>query len=314
LDELSAKEKIVGVYEKYLDNNTMDSITVAEICKEAGINRTTFYKHFPDVSVLRGGIVCYYTDQFAKAIVGEKTITSYSDFNDISLRYLQFLKDKIHYIKLGVLKNHFYDYLRAFGNSMSEAFYEKIDDSMTDNDNESKRSFVHHLSSTIIYWSLAYINMSGELYKPAEDIGRVIPHYTGLAVRFIDNKGDPYSILHPDKIDIIVAIINYGLETGKKFKSVSQLCNYSGVNRQAYYRQCPTFEIASSQVYEFCEAYIFSFILKNAFNKDYTAEAISFIRPPVAPFHTDEEALPIAIERDLLNSVTKGIYNVYSCV
>lgn len=40
------KESLLGALIRMLENRSLDSVTVSDLCKEAGINRTTFYKYY----------------------------------------------------------------------------------------------------------------------------------------------------------------------------------------------------------------------------------------------------------------------------
>ena len=43
------EERIIGVFIDLLQNNPLEKITVSELCKGSGINRSSFYLHFTDV-------------------------------------------------------------------------------------------------------------------------------------------------------------------------------------------------------------------------------------------------------------------------
>lgn len=43
------EERIIGVFIELLQKKTLEKITVSELCKGSGINRSSFYLHFTDV-------------------------------------------------------------------------------------------------------------------------------------------------------------------------------------------------------------------------------------------------------------------------
>ncbi len=49
---IETKQTIEDVFQELLKEKTADKITVSEICRRAGIHRTTFYGHFDDVNDL----------------------------------------------------------------------------------------------------------------------------------------------------------------------------------------------------------------------------------------------------------------------
>jgi AcrR family transcriptional regulator len=62
------EEKILDTYAKLAGKKSIDKITVSDICKEAGIHRTTFYGHYQDLPALQEKIelqqLQYFLDQF----------------------------------------------------------------------------------------------------------------------------------------------------------------------------------------------------------------------------------------------------------
>lgn len=51
-----SREKIEAVFTELLQSRTLNEITVSDICKRAGLNRTTFYASYPDIYGLADSI------------------------------------------------------------------------------------------------------------------------------------------------------------------------------------------------------------------------------------------------------------------
>lgn len=67
------KEKIEAVFLELLKEKDISKISVSEICRLAGIHRTTFYGHFEDIYALMRGIVGnMYTQLLDFFIIDEK--------------------------------------------------------------------------------------------------------------------------------------------------------------------------------------------------------------------------------------------------
>lgn len=54
---IQTKEKIEAVFLELLKEKDISKISVSEICRLAGIHRTTFYGHFEDIYALMRSIV-----------------------------------------------------------------------------------------------------------------------------------------------------------------------------------------------------------------------------------------------------------------
>ena len=52
----ASMERIEKVFVELLQTKTLDEISVSEICKQAGLNRTTFYANYPDIYGLADAI------------------------------------------------------------------------------------------------------------------------------------------------------------------------------------------------------------------------------------------------------------------
>ena len=94
---LETEEKIEAVYRELRQNLPLEKISVSKICKEAGINRSSFYYHYLDVFDLNDKLVYKVNERLALKL-GEAD----RDFltRDNLLVYLQHIKDEKETYKL----------------------------------------------------------------------------------------------------------------------------------------------------------------------------------------------------------------------
>ncbi len=309
---MNAQERIEEIYTDFLDNNTIDGISVCDICKKANINRTTFYKHFTSISDLRKKLVSKYTDEFVKDIVGEKVITSYTDFNEIVTRYIKFMEDKMHYVKMGVLEKHFHEYVQSFTDSLFQAFYEKMDIPVTRNGSFEKEMVSFNITYTIMSWSMMFVYITDFRFDIPQNRENVVEKYVSNLANLIIDTTNPYAYIHPDKTDIIIAMADYGLIEGKSFKNVSQLCKFTGISRQAFYRQYKNLEDCKDRVKKFCEIYVAGFMAKYAFEEKFSTSVFSKRKAHFTKEQADLKGV-FMIDKWILDSINGGIFDLY-CV
>ena len=65
LSKSKIKQALVGL----LENNKLSDITIGSICEKAGINRTTFYSHFSDMSDLFKAFESELSEQLEKLFI-----------------------------------------------------------------------------------------------------------------------------------------------------------------------------------------------------------------------------------------------------
>lgn len=100
-----------------LQNKPLDSISIQEVCDQAGIHRTTFYNHFYDIYDL----ISYGSNQILKEVFPEEQV------ENISVDLLT--ENVIHFVKeyrklfLNVTKTEFQENLRA---ATQDAFEEYL--------------------------------------------------------------------------------------------------------------------------------------------------------------------------------------------
>ena len=88
-----------------LEKKPLEYITVSEICRTAGVNRSTFYLHYENTRELLEETTKYLLDQFASYFTGDsKNIVS--NFSECSLSELNFITDKYLHPYLSYIKDN----------------------------------------------------------------------------------------------------------------------------------------------------------------------------------------------------------------
>ena len=98
-----------------LEKKSFEYITISEICKEAGVNRSTFYLHYENTRELLNETVRYVLENFAAYFsVDEKSIGN--KFRDCDLQELVFINKRYLYPYLSYIRDH----QRLFTAAMSQ--------------------------------------------------------------------------------------------------------------------------------------------------------------------------------------------------
>ena len=88
LSKSKIKQALVGL----LENNKMSDITIGSICEKAGINRTTFYSHFSDMSDLFKAFESELSEQLEKLFIHDPDIAETGNLIDIFKSALDVVK------------------------------------------------------------------------------------------------------------------------------------------------------------------------------------------------------------------------------
>ena len=88
-----------------LEKKPFAYITVSEICKEAGVNRSTFYLHYENTSDLLKETVVYMLDTFVSYFSADTKDIS-SKFADRDLQELNFINEKYLHPYLSFIKEN----------------------------------------------------------------------------------------------------------------------------------------------------------------------------------------------------------------
>lgn len=87
-----SKSKIKQALVSLLEHHNLSDITIGNICEKAGINRTTFYSHFADISDLFKTFEGELSEQLEKLFVHDPDITETGNLIDIFKSALDVVK------------------------------------------------------------------------------------------------------------------------------------------------------------------------------------------------------------------------------
>lgn len=88
-----------------LEKKSFEYITVSEICKTAGVNRSTFYLHYDDIGDLLEETTRYLLDDFLSYFTADKFEFSLNP-KDCKFEELFFIKEKFLFPFLSYIKEH----------------------------------------------------------------------------------------------------------------------------------------------------------------------------------------------------------------
>jgi AcrR family transcriptional regulator len=107
----------------FLDKKDFEFITIKEICKKAGVNRSTFYLHYENLNDLLEETINYVgnkfkakfddienNDDFTKTILtNSKYLKSYLTFIKENLKIYKLMHEKPHLFKIDYITKHLYE-------------------------------------------------------------------------------------------------------------------------------------------------------------------------------------------------------------
>jgi len=88
-----------------LEKKPFEYITVSELCKEAGVNRSTFYLHYENTRELLNETTRYVLDGFASYFSGDEKVVV-DKLQNSSLRELVFINKRYLYPYLSYVRDH----------------------------------------------------------------------------------------------------------------------------------------------------------------------------------------------------------------
>lgn len=108
-------EKLDKALLTLLEKKPFEYITISEICKEAGVNRSTFYLHYENTRELLNETIQYVLENFTSYFsVNEKSIAD--NFQDCDLQELIFINKRYLHPYLSYIRDH----QRLFTAAMSQ--------------------------------------------------------------------------------------------------------------------------------------------------------------------------------------------------
>ena len=234
-DRTLPKTGISGVpsyYNTFLSRLTdYERISVSELVKDAGINRTTFYKYFPGVAALYDACCEDLTEQFlAVPIPKEKTPEAMQAYGDALWRLMEDNNALLFTLSHRVQKRQL-PYLIAC------RLKERLAASRTDNERVSFR-VTENLSVFPELFSVRYSAMQFEALVPDIYPDREIPLYRPDR-SLIENIADQFVARYGSAFDFYYALGGAALKllAEQRFSdiSVSTLCKTAGYPRSTFY-------------------------------------------------------------------------------
>ena len=169
------KNIIKTTFLKKLEEKEINKITVSEICKEADVNRATFYRYYLDVYDLLDSIETEFVDNL-RLIFKEENYTVYS----FALKVLNIFLENKQILKVIFKSRSNINFMQEF----LETAYEKcqtkwknIDSNLTDEQIELGAIYIFNGSLGIInYW------VQNDFTSKPEDIAEIISElsYNGI--------------------------------------------------------------------------------------------------------------------------------------
>ena len=169
------KNIIKTTFLKKLEEKEINKITVSEICKEADVNRATFYRYYLDVYDLLDSIEAEFVDNL-RLIFKEENYTVYS----FALKVLNIFLENKQILKVIFKSRSNINFMQEF----LETAYEKcpnkgksIDSNLTDEQRELGAIYIFNGSLGIInYW------VQNDFTSKPEDIAEIISElsYNGI--------------------------------------------------------------------------------------------------------------------------------------
>lgn len=103
-----------------LSENNFEDISVTDICENAMVHRTTFYKHFEDKHQLLKFCVKEFQTMFSEQNIDEFKYDNLSDY------YFNTIKNILEFTTSSKNKSHFVALLRNNSNSIQTIFHETV--------------------------------------------------------------------------------------------------------------------------------------------------------------------------------------------
>ena len=139
-----------------LKKKPYDYISVSEICKEAGVNRSTFYLHYETIADLLAETTRYLLDDFL-AYFSTDTKAVALNLNDCQLSDLEFICDKYLSPYLSYIKDHKEIFGTALAHNQALGFKD-VYQRMFDNIFTPILERFHYPSSNRPYVMMYYLN------------------------------------------------------------------------------------------------------------------------------------------------------------
>ena len=258
---MTAKDRLFDIYANLMLEKRTSEKTVGDICYEAEINRTSFYKHFKGANDLESYVIRRYVHELMLEMCDGIETKTYRDFDLLAVRFLTILERHRKYVKKGVFtiirKGWLLEAFSEMFNSML-----KITENIENNDLRKWISF--NAANTMIFWGMIFID-NPDMFDYSEGDEDILVDYIESFARIADENVDPYEIISPDKLDIMMTLIDGEFKKGEGAKNVSVLCRDAGISRQSFYRQFSDLDDCKKQTRDLINSFATTIMIRNAF-------------------------------------------------
>ncbi|MBE6754286.1 MAG: TetR/AcrR family transcriptional regulator [Ruminococcaceae bacterium] len=164
-----------------LDKKPFEYITVSEICKTAGVNRTTFYLHYETIGDLLNETVRYLLNDFLSYFSGEAQSVAFN-LMDCKLEelvficdeyltpYLTYVKDHKKVFSTALLHDKTFGFEKIYGKLFENIFNPILDRFRYPPDNRQyvMMYYLNGVNAIVVKW------LKNDCAKPIEEISEII--------------------------------------------------------------------------------------------------------------------------------------------
>ena len=258
---MTAKDKLFDIYANLMLEKRTNEKTVGDLCDEAEINRTSFYKNFKGAKDLESYVIRRYVHELMEEMSEGIEAKEYRDFDLLAVRFLTILERHRKYIEKGVFTIIRKGWLLDAFNVMFDSML-KITGNIENNDLRKWLAF--NSANTMIFWGLIFID-NPDMFDFSERDEDILVDYIESFAKIADEDVDPYEIISPDKLDIMMTLIDGQFKKGEGAKNVSALCRDAGISRQSFYRQFFDLDDCKKQTRDLINSFASTIIKRNAF-------------------------------------------------
>ena len=258
---MNSKDKLFDIYANLMLEKRTKEKTVGDLCDDAEINRTSFYKNFKGAKDLESYVIRRYVHELMEEMSEGIEAKSFRDFDLLAVRYLTILERHRKYIEKGVFTIIRKGWLLDAFNVMFDSMLKVCENIEND---KLKKWLSFNAANTMIFWGLIFID-NPDMFDYSDGDVDILVDYIESFTKIADEDVDPYEIISPDKLDIMMTMINSEFKNGETPKNVSALCREAGISRQSFYRQFSDLDDCKKQTRDLISSFAGTVLRRNAF-------------------------------------------------
>ncbi len=161
-----------------LERQTISSISISELCKEAGVNRATFYNHYSAPVMILRDIAWDYADRLRACYESARAVPSSSSMAAASacLTYLYKQKAEIRLL----FSNNTENYMTGFGLDIVNDHLRNHREFMgRQNLNNADDLYLYAITTASAAYGLVQAWLVGDFDKTPEEIVEILTHIFG---------------------------------------------------------------------------------------------------------------------------------------